>query len=98
MAAYNALFEGLDHFNKNMSRKLNVPTLIIISKQDELVSYQRLKRFIIDWELHRWKLRPIKKRTTGAEEKMHHLIIDELSVGKDAWNEMSTLIIHHLLA
>jgi esterase/lipase len=97
MAAYNALFEAIEHFNKNMARKLNVPTILFIDKQDELVSYRRLKRIIKNGRLYQWKLHPVKKHTTGAKEKMHHLIIDEFSIGKDAWNEMRALIINHLL-
>jgi esterase/lipase len=98
MAAYNALFEGIEHFNKNMGRKLNVPTLVFLSKQDELVSYRKLKRFIKDWELNQWKLHTVNKSATGAKNTIHHLIIDESSIGKDTWNEMRELIIHHLLA
>lgn len=97
VAGYNALFEAIEHFKKNMAAKLNVPTLIFIDSQDELVSYRRLKRIIKNGKLHRWRLHPVKKHTTGAKEKMHHLIIDESSLGKDAWNEMSGRIIHHLL-
>jgi esterase/lipase len=98
MAGYIALFEGIEHFNKNMAPKLNVPTIIFINKQDELVSYRRLKRIIKIGGLHQWKLHPVEKNTTGAKEKMHHLIIDESSIGKDAWNEMRGLIVHHLLS
>jgi len=97
MAAYNALFEGIEHFNKNMTQKLNVPTIIFIDKQDELVSHRRLKHIIKNRGLHQWRLHPIKKHTTDAKEKMHHLIIDESSIGKDEWNEMRKHIIHHLL-
>ncbi|MBW2604449.1 MAG: alpha/beta fold hydrolase [Deltaproteobacteria bacterium] len=98
VAAYNALFEAIEHLNKNMAQKLNVPALIIIDKQDELVSYRRLKRIIKNGGLDQWKLHPVKKNTATAKEKMHHLIIDESSLGKDAWNKMRGLIIHHLLA
>lgn len=97
VAAYHALFEAIEHFNKNRDQKLNVPTLIFIDKQDELVSYRRLKRIIKNGGLHRWRPHPVKKSTTDVKENMHHLIIDESSMGKDAWNEMRGLIIHHLL-
>lgn len=97
MAAYNALFEGIEHFNKNMAQKLNVPTVIFIDRQDELVSYRSLKRIIRNRELHQWKLHPVKRYTKGTKEKMHHLIIDESSMGKEAWNEIRRHIIHHLL-
>jgi esterase/lipase len=97
VAAYNALFEGIEYFNKNMAQKLNVPTVIFIDKQDELVSYRRLKRIIRNRRLHQWKLNPVKRYTKGTKEKMRHLIIDESSIGKEAWNEMRWHIIHHLL-
>lgn len=97
VAAYIALFEAIEHFNKDMAQKLNVPTLIFIDTRDEFVSYRRLKRIINNGELHQWKLHPVNKSTAGAKDKMHHLIIDESSIGKDAWNDMSKLMIHHLL-
>ena len=97
MAAYNALFEGIEHFNKNMDQKLNVPTIIFIDKQDELVPYRKLKRIIRNRRLHQWKLHPLKRYIKGTKEKMKHLIIDESSIGKEAWNEMKGHIIHHLM-
>jgi esterase/lipase len=97
VAGYNALFEAIEHLKKNITAKLNVPTLILIDTRDELVSYRRLKRIIKHGKLHRWRLHPVKKDTTGVKEKMHHLIIDESSIGKDAWNEMRGRILHHLL-
>ena len=97
VAAYNALFEGIEHFNKNMAQKLNVPTIIFINKQDELVSYRKIKRVIKNRGLNQWRLHPVKKHETGAERTMNHLIIDESSIGKEAWNEMREHILHHLL-
>ena len=98
VAAYSALFEAIEHFKKNMGQRLNVPTLIFLDTKDEFVSYRKLKQIIKDEGLHQWELHPVKKNTTGAKGKMHHLIIDESSIGKDAWNKMRGLIIHHLLA
>jgi esterase/lipase len=98
VAAYNALFKAIEHFKKNMGQKLNVPTLIFLDTKDEFVSYRKLKQIIKNEGLHQWKLHPVKKNTTGVNGKMHHLIIDESSIGKDAWNKMRGLIIHHLLA
>lgn len=98
VAAYNALFEATINFNQNITQKVNVPTIIFIDKHDEMVSYRKLKRIIKNGGLHQWKLHAVKKNTATAKEKMHHLIIDESSLGKDAWNKMKGLIIHHLLA
>lgn len=98
MAAYLALFEAIEHFNKNRVQKLNVPTLIFMDERDELVSYRELKRIITNRGLHRWTLCPVKKDKTGVRERMHHLIIDESCMGKGAWNEMRRRMIHHLMS
>ncbi|MFO7556304.1 MAG: alpha/beta hydrolase [Desulfobacterales bacterium] len=97
MAAYNALFEAVRHFNKNIHRKLNIPTIILIDKKDELVSYQGLRRMVEKENLDQWKFHLIQKGQIDVKEKMNHLIIDEPSVGKDIWNEIQTIIIKHLL-
>jgi alpha-beta hydrolase superfamily lysophospholipase len=98
VAAYIALIEAIKHFNKSMVQQLNVPTLIFINTRDEFVSYRRLKRLIKKEGLHHWELHPLTKSKTGAKEKMHHLIIDESSIGENAWNEMKRLILHHLIS
>jgi len=97
MAAYNALFETIKHFNQHIGSKLNVPTIIFIDPQDELVSYRKLKRKVEKETLDQWQFRLLEKGTTGVQEKMHHLIIDEPSVGTDTWNQMKIIMIEHLL-
>jgi len=97
MAAYNTLFETLRHFYKHMGPKLNIPTIIFIDKQDELVSYQGLKRMVEKEKLRQWKFHLVQKEKTGVKVKMKHIIIDEQSVGKNIWNEIRITIIKHLL-
>jgi esterase/lipase len=97
VAAYSAMFEAIEHFHQNMTSKLNIPTLVIIDPQDELVPHERLKRVIKSGGFDQWKLHLLKKSQEDAKGKPHHLIIDESMVGKDSWNEMKNLIIHHLL-
>jgi len=97
MAAYNSVFEAVKHFNKNVNPEINVPTLIFIDQQDELISYGGLKRLVKNKQLDQWKFHHVQKGKTGVKEKMRHLIIDEPSVGKDMWQEMRIAIIDHLL-
>ncbi|MBC8430811.1 MAG: hypothetical protein H8D96_02720 [Desulfobacterales bacterium] len=97
MAAYNSVFESVKHFNKNVNPAINVPTLIFIDQQDELISYGGLKRLVKNEQLDQWKFHHVQKGKTGVKEKMRHLIIDEPSVGKDMWQEMRIAIINHLL-
>jgi len=97
MAAYNALFETLRHFNQHVCAKLNVPTIIFIDPEDELVSYRKLTQRVEKESLDRWQFRLLEKGKTGVQEKMHHLIIDEPSVGTDTWNQIKSVLIEHLL-
>lgn len=97
MAAYNSVFEAVKHFNKTVNYEINVPTLIFIDRQDELISYRGLKRLVKNEQLDQWKFHHVQKGKTGVKEKMRHLIIDEPSVGKDMWQEMRIAIIDHLL-
>jgi len=97
VAAFNSLFEALDHFKQNVSPKLNIPTLVFIDRQDELVSYRELKRLIENEWLDQWRFHPIQKGKSGAKVRMRHLIIDEPSVGKEIWHEMRIAMMKHLL-
>jgi alpha-beta hydrolase superfamily lysophospholipase len=96
MAAYNALFEAAKHFEKNLDRKINVPAVIFIDKQDELISFSGLEAMILKQKLDQWKLHPVKKDQTATEIEMHHIIIDEASVGKQMWKEIVDTTITHL--
>lgn len=97
MAAYNALFEAAKHFEKNLDPKINVPTLVFIDKQDELISFSGLKNMIQKQNLDQWNLHPVTKDKTATEIEMHHIIIDEASVGKHMWKEIVDKTITHLL-
>jgi len=98
MAAYIALFETIKHFNQNVSLKLNVPTVIFIDKQDELISYRKLKHLIETEKLDRWKFHFLQKGKIGVQENLHHLIIDERSLGKEEWDEVRGKMNQHLLS
>lgn len=97
MAAYNALFEMHAHFANNLNPKINVPTVVFIDKQDELISFSGLQEMVRNQNLDRWKIHPVKKDRKATEIKMHHLIIDEACVGKEMWKEMADSTIMHLI-
>jgi esterase/lipase len=77
IAAYNALFEMYAHLENNLDPKINIPTVVFIDKQDELISFSGLQNMIRDQNLDQWKIHPVIKDTTATKIKMHHLIIDE---------------------
>ena len=98
IAAYNALFEMYAHLENNLNPyKINIPTIVFIDEEDELISFSGLKNMIRDQNLDQWKIHPIKKDETATKIKMHHLIIDAASVGNNMWEEIVDVTITHFL-
>ncbi len=97
VAAYLAFFECLKNFKKNIGPKLNIPTLVFIDKQDELVSYQGIKEMVRKEKLSQWKIHPVKKQKTSGPAGRHHLIIDADTTGTAKWQKMMTLMVEHLI-
>ncbi len=97
MAAYNALFEMHDHFENHLSPKINVPTVVFIDKHDELISFSALQEMVGNQNLDQWKIHPVKKDVRATEIKMHHIIIDQASLGQNMWKEMANSTIMHLI-
>jgi alpha-beta hydrolase superfamily lysophospholipase len=98
MAAYNALFEMYGHLQNNLDpKKINIPTVVFIDRQDELISFSGLQNMIRDQNLDQWKIHPVKKDKTETKIKMHHLIIDKASVGNYMWQEIVNVTITHFL-
>lgn len=97
MAAYNALFETLDHFESRIGPKLNIPTLVVMDPGDELVSFDGLKRLAEEHHLNQWRFFPLHRRRSLLNGMLRHIVIDEASVGRHAWAEIRKEMIAHLL-
>ena len=98
MAAYNALFEGLQQFEEHKNDRINVPTLIFIDEEDEFIPVRAYTELIDEKKLDQWKLYIVKKEAAAKQDTFHHHIIDEYSTGKAVWQEMMETTITYLLA
>jgi pimeloyl-ACP methyl ester carboxylesterase len=96
IAAYNALFDGLNRFDTHAGAKLNVPTLVFIDKQDEFIPLGKLKKLVAEKKWTQWRFYIVDKDKTAEDERFYHHIIDASSTGKFVWQEMSAAIITHL--
>jgi len=97
VAAYNALFEALYHFEDNAGPKLNLPTLIFIDEQDEFIPLGGLKNLAEEHKLDQWKFYIVQKKEEMSAGTFHHHIIDASSTGEGAWRDMMATITGHLL-
>ena len=97
IAAYNALFETLYHFEDNAGTKLNVPTLIFIDEQDEFIPLWGLKKLVEEHNLDQWKFYIVQKEKEMGTGTFHHHIIDAASTGENVWQDMMAATTRHLL-
>jgi hypothetical protein len=97
IAAYNALFDGLNRFNKNADQKLNVPTLIFIDEQDEFIPLRKLKELVEKKGWNQWQFYRVEKDKSARDETFYHHIIDASSTGNAVWQDMMKAAVNHLL-
>ena len=97
MAAYKALFDAIAHFERNISERLNIPTIIFIDMKDEFISYQKLNDMIDQKKLTQWEIHDVQKDADVVKNTTHHLIIDEDSTGRNLWGQIQGVILKHLL-
>ncbi len=98
VAAYNALFEGLKHFEKHVNRRLNIPTLIFIDENDEFISVRAIEKLKMKKHLDQWQLFIVEKEAAANRDSFHHHIIDESSTGKAVWEKMMAAATAYLFA
>lgn len=97
VAAYNALFEALYHFEEAVGPKLNIPTLIIIDKQDEFIPLGGIEGLKEEHQFDKWRFYIVQKEGELASGTFHHHIIDASTTGEGVWQEMMSAVIKHLL-
>ncbi len=98
IAAYSALFEAVEYFEKHMDDRLNKPTIIFINEGDEFISSPKLKDMILRHHLDQWHIQSVQKDPGGDGKFSNHLIIDQTSTGENAWKEIKRTMIRHVLA
>lgn len=96
LAAYKALFQSISSLEKEGLAKSNVPTLVLVDPEDELVSTGGLGKFMGQFGLDQWKIIEVTNTGSPLKKKYHHLIIDENAVGADQWRSMKVSIKGHL--
>lgn len=89
-AAYEALFDLNDIYSQNLvqnSQAINIPTLVFVDPDDELVSAEYLEEMVGVFDLGQWQINEVHKDKT-AGTWFHHVTIDEHAMGKQTWQQM----------
>lgn len=92
---YRILFEELDLFNNANITKLNeIPTLIIIDPDDELVSLQKTREFIYTKKMSNWEILPFPRKIPNEKKvfsKHHTLFFPTYFQEKDWFKLIKTI-------
>lgn len=95
VAAYLALFQSMSHV-QSLLPAMNIPTQIFIDPQDPLVKAKALPLLLSKHHLTQWELSHVHGDVQGASRcNSAHLILDENSLGKNAWKRMQEEIQAH---
>ena len=81
--AYRALFEVKELLQQQSI--VNTPTLLHIDAKDELVSFKKLKKLIVQEKLSNWQLHKLDSKESKG---IHHMIADPFYTGKNNWQTM----------
>jgi alpha-beta hydrolase superfamily lysophospholipase len=96
IAAYEALFALEERMRSPSARRLNVPTLVLVDEEDEVVSAEAMREMLTEYGLHRWTGASIRK-AEDATGKRHHGVTAPEHVGRATWTAMMARIRVHLL-
>jgi len=91
--AYNELFRSLEVTLKSGLKNSVEPTTIFISKDDEMVSFDELKKMVEDNPSLNWKIVEINTRDKQNTKFANHLIITNQAMSKESWDELTQLML-----
>jgi alpha-beta hydrolase superfamily lysophospholipase len=95
LTAYRALFDSQKALKKGRYRGINLPTLVLISPKDELVSPRGIAKIMRDHQLTQWRLSPVDNSRATLNQCPRHLIVDEGSVGVTQWESVKNMVLNH---
>lgn len=93
LSAYQALFEASDtltELSKPATDSLD-STLALLSRDDEFISLDATRRWIMRNRITSWQLEPVEPKPLEGP-KLKHLLIDERSLGASEWHRLIGLI------
>lgn len=95
VSAYEALINLKEGVDKIGYKKSNVSTLVIMDKNDELISLEDIKKLMNENRLNNWSTQVVNNKFAHENYGFRHLLVDEESVGVDLWQQITSRVIEH---
>ena len=90
IGAYRAMFRVMGEFRSSDPRGIDVPTLVFLNRDDELVNDQKIATWIARSSLRHWQVVAVPGLRPSIHPSYRHLMVDEASMGREAWELLST--------
>ncbi len=95
LASYRAMKESQESLDEISLSSLNIPTMIFVDPDDELVSLKKINKRINKQRLDNWKTKSINNSGSTLKKTYHHLVVDKASMGSHQWEIVKKNIIDH---
>lgn len=95
VSAYQALFSIKESVEKSDYKNVNIPTMVILDKHDELIPFDEIKNIIKTHHLSLWNLQEVDNDFAKMNFGYRHLIADKESMGPELWPVISNKALEH---
>jgi esterase/lipase len=85
LTVYEILFRNEQQILAAQFSKLNIPTLVFIDPEDELISYKKLVNFVQTFKLTNYEIITLDSNLQSRYGRFHHLVVSEHTMGKQNW-------------
>lgn len=97
VGAYRALSESIAIWQQeSTAARIDSPVLALMDPQDELISYKALRSKISRGAWKNWQLVELNNDASTLDSPIHHLVIDEASLGSQQWKFLQDTVLAFL--
>jgi len=89
VAAYLAAVNSMSNLEKNGLSRANIPTLVVIDPDDEVVKYSKILSVIKQYQLKNWQVLEVNHRHTLLPSIWYHGVQNEPALGMTEWAKVS---------
>lgn len=89
---YKLIFDLISSLEKKSYQYANLPVIVIVDQEDEVVSLSKLRKLITRFKLSHWRILILDSEEVVKETKYHHLIINKRAMGRKNWQNLTSEI------
>lgn len=95
LTAYRAFWKILNQVESREWKKSFPPTLLVVDRKDDLISFEKIEQKIKQYGLLEWNLLTIDREVSDIKIP-YHLLVDPYTMGNSVWIKFLQAVNHHL--